>query len=305
MKYASVILRDWKPIPSALSHLAEACGFDRNDSVTHIVSKHFLLERMLREGSKRSEREIREMESELAPKFARYLAAICGGEFRHYGNASSSLSCGCHCWECHGENTQYRESRRKGEYRWFGCGESDPYEGGFSGECLGDLGPEAREFFDNMFDGEKPARETAALAILEQYRGGERLARVLRQIADAFETQWFEDSFGGEGWATIARVAAGYFEGKLKPRSFLNLAWSLEHNGGTCFNKMWEYVEVSAMRSILIWQASNKYNELVRYVDRDTARRWHNRRYHHLDLHEHNPTWMGLAAMTVLDPEEW
>lgn len=52
----------------------------------------------------------------------------------------------------------------------------------------------------------------------------------------------FEDfgssSYGGSAWATIAKVLLARETGQISPATFVDRVWSLQHNGGSLFDKM-------------------------------------------------------------------
>jgi hypothetical protein len=71
---------------------------------------------------------------------------------------------------------------------------------------------------------------------------------VVREIHGADALQWAEQAFkafgqvatyGGYKWAYIAEVVRKYVTGEYTPLLFVDMCWSLEHNGGQFFGKLW------------------------------------------------------------------
>jgi hypothetical protein len=51
-------------------------------------------------------------------------------------------------------------------------------------------------------------------------------------------------SYGGDKWAYIAEVVRKYETGEYSPLTFVDMCWSLEHNGGQFFGKLWNTYEL-------------------------------------------------------------
>ena len=71
---------------------------------------------------------------------------------------------------------------------------------------------------------------------------------VVRRIHGTDALQWAEDAFnafsnpatyGGSKWAYIAEVVRKYMIGEYTALLFVDMCWSLEHNGGQFFGKLW------------------------------------------------------------------
>jgi len=71
---------------------------------------------------------------------------------------------------------------------------------------------------------------------------------IVRQIHGADALKWAEQAFkafgnpatyGGDKWAYIAEVVHKYVTGEYTPLLFVDMCWSLEHNGGQFFGKLW------------------------------------------------------------------
>jgi hypothetical protein len=69
----------------------------------------------------------------------------------------------------------------------------------------------------------------------------------VRALHGADALQWAEQAFkafgsstyGGDKWAYIAEVVRKYVTGEYTPLLFVDMCWSLEHNGGQFFGKLW------------------------------------------------------------------
>ena len=70
--------------------------------------------------------------------------------------------------------------------------------------------------------------------------------------------------FGGEMWASVARLLYDYLSDNIPRRVFINMAWSLEHNGGCIFDKV--YNETNRLRQVLQLQSvSEHYDKITNY----------------------------------------
>lgn len=87
----------------------------------------------------------------------------------------------------------------------------------------------------------------------------------MRRCQEVFDDSriWGEGrvSVGGGKWAFVAGLAADYYEGKIKPRTFLDRCWTLQHNGGAIFNKF--YPDMSGLQQVLVQQAADNYDSLA------------------------------------------
>src|SRR6266542_923599 len=72
---------------------------------------------------------------------------------------------------------------------------------------------------------------------------------------------------GGLKWATCAAVAGDYLSGTLSRTSFIDRCWTLEHNGGSAFNKiyLWASAHRHHLRNVLDTQEQEPYSELVKW----------------------------------------
>jgi hypothetical protein len=69
----------------------------------------------------------------------------------------------------------------------------------------------------------------------------------------AFKAFGQVSTYGGYKWAYIAEVVRKYVTGEYTPLLFVDMCWSLEHNGGQFFGKLWN---THTLQSVL---DANKY----------------------------------------------
>lgn len=74
----------------------------------------------------------------------------------------------------------------------------------------------------------------------------------------------YSTSCGGFNWALPAEYAAMYLRGEMTRRSFVDRCWSIQHNGGSLFNKIWGTGTLQRMLEI---QHGNQYHTLAAYSD--------------------------------------
>ncbi len=90
------------------------------------------------------------------------------------------------------------------------------------------------------------------------------------------DVSW-NDGFGGPAWASIARLARDYLKGKVNAEIFMNMAWSLQHNGGNMFNKVWSWSACRRLQEQLEVQAVDEYGMLVGTATAEPAALWRQR----------------------------
>jgi len=64
----------------------------------------------------------------------------------------------------------------------------------------------------------------------------------------AFKAFGQVSTYGGYKWAYIAEVVRKYVTGEYTPLLFVDMCWSLEHNGGQFFGKLWN---TNTLQSVL------------------------------------------------------
>jgi hypothetical protein len=80
---------------------------------------------------------------------------------------------------------------------------------------------------------------------------------------------------GGPAWSTAASVVHDYFTKAIKPRTFLDRCFTLQHNNDYIFDKVYK---VKGMNEVLEIQESGDYNKLARYASRKVVSTWQYRK---------------------------
>jgi len=71
-------------------------------------------------------------------------------------------------------------------------------------------------------------------------------------------------AYGGKKWAKIANTLLMYEQRKFTQIAFIDTCWSLQHNGGIYFNKIWaQYIH--GLHELLGAGSSGNYNLLLRH----------------------------------------
>ena len=76
-----------------------------------------------------------------------------------------------------------------------------------------------------------------ARTLLTDELSNHNLEQVLTYLKQIFENNHFEEGYGGDAWAVIAKHALNFAQGKINAEMFVDQAFSLEHNNGNMFNK--------------------------------------------------------------------
>jgi hypothetical protein len=77
----------------------------------------------------------------------------------------------------------------------------------------------------------------------------------LHWAEEAFEAFGRPATYGGHKWAYIAEVVRKYLTSEYTPLLFVDMCWSLEHNGGQFFGKLWNtYKLQSTLDANKHWQ---------------------------------------------------
>src|SRR5438128_860882 len=98
-----------------------------------------------------------------------------------------------------------------------------------------------------------------------------------RQQYGPVATRWMAETFelpawgrageklgiGGPKWGTCARLVYDYEVGDITAQTFIDRAWTMEHNGGNIFNKLYVTCGNDLMR-VLETQHTRPYDELAR-----------------------------------------
>jgi len=113
--------------------------------------------------------------------------------------------------------------------------------------------------------------------------------RALELAAHVFGTSGWAENFGGEAWATVARLLRDHLRGRVIARVFVDQCFSLEHNTGSVFNKLYETETVAG---ILEAQYRDDYSTLLRHASDAVSRCW--RLHEWRRRQEHDPVWLGV-----------
>lgn len=121
-------------------------------------------------------------------------------------------------------------------------------------------------------------------------------AKALKWLSDGFEEDGWPGGYGGEAWAFIARVAYEYQTGKMSAHAFMDRCWTLHHNGGNVFDKMYDSYTLDRL---LMFQAQDKYGPLARVASPDVKDLWVIRPYVLSEAIDRDPVWLGLTLPEV------
>lgn len=72
----------------------------------------------------------------------------------------------------------------------------------------------------------------------------------------------YQCNVGGPSWGSAASVLETHRKRSSGSASFVNLVWSLEHNNGSLFNKVWRS-QADKLKSLLSLQAADDYSGMV------------------------------------------
>ncbi len=61
---------------------------------------------------------------------------------------------------------------------------------------------------------------------------------ILQELTSAFNDGYWKSQFGGTAWAKASELLTRFLTGEITPIIFVDLAFDLEHNSGTIFNKI-------------------------------------------------------------------
>jgi hypothetical protein len=248
---------------SSVREVALDLGLHPNLNLQEACSDFYALERVVADGFKEATRLQMDFERKLAEEINTYLVLACGGELRHAPKILRNRS--CETWEGKG-----LDSNR-------------PNHGMFP--------PELDEFFGTASSfGDREDGWERWWEVYQKY--GEQASA---WAVDIFNMPWGA-SYGGPSWAAIAKAQYAYkFNKDIKngPRFFMNQAWTLQHNGGCVFNKLYS---TSGLYQVLEAQKKKSYDNLVtQYSSPRMKRLWRAAKAfrHQAIMEEHDPAWYG------------
>jgi hypothetical protein len=120
--------------------------------------------------------------------------------------------------------------------------------------------------------------------------------RALELAAELFRTPGWAENFGGQAWAVVARLLRDHLQGRVIARVFVDQCFSLEHNTGSVFNKLYE---TESLAEILETQYLDDYRTLLRHASEAVRRCW--RLYEWRRRQEHDPVWLGVQVTDTYD----
>lgn len=305
-----------------------------NMNIERTLADYYLLERLTADGSRSARIAQRKLEAWAAPRLLRYLAAICGGEMRHYG-----LGGGCNGWDCHGD---YEADPDECSCCGYGidehesmldeCSHCGMSEEGCSGEdedgnaacgCFCPLNEASCDCYcpqggmcsrcEDAANFDAAGLPGRLVSWLESNHGISRSgawaeflayhdrhgSMAMMDLWNGFEDEAWCEGYGGEAWAFIARVGYEYQAGKMSAHAFMDRCWTLQHNGGNIFDKMHD---ASAIRTMLDVQAADEYGRLATHASPEVKGLWAIRPYVLSDSLDRSPEWLGRE---VPEGVEW
>lgn len=194
--------------------------------------------------------------------------------------------CECRCAQCDGD---------------CGCTFCDNCEVIYEGVDYYSLGPGGVDMLEDLSTHDREDAWSLWINRILPTHGNKAYGMAAR----AFESLPWQEGYGGESWATIARLAYDYGRGKLKAITFVDRCWSLEHNNGNMFNKVWSYHQTCTLSDLLVKQYENKYDALTPHASPDVVLLWKrgketvvapnnwNRQQVLRELYTYDPAWLG------------
>lgn len=120
--------------------------------------------------------------------------------------------------------------------------------------------------------------------------------RALELAEDLFSDSRWRENFGGSAWAGVARLLRQYLEGDVSRRIFVDQCFSLQHNSGSVFNKLFD---TRKLARVLIAQSTDGYETLLVFASDEVRRLWRVREWRR--RREHDPIWLGVQILDTYD----
>ena len=120
--------------------------------------------------------------------------------------------------------------------------------------------------------------------------------RALELATQVFRTPGWAENFGGDAWSLVARLLRDHLRGRVIARVFVDQCFSLEHNTGSVFNKLYE---TETLAGILDAQYRDDYQTLLRHASEAVRSCW--RLYEWRRRREHDPIWLGVQVTDTFD----
>lgn len=126
--------------------------------------------------------------------------------------------------------------------------------------------------------------------------------RALELAEELFCREGWRENFGGQAWGCVARLLRERLSRDLSARIFVDQCFSLEHNTGSVFNKLFDTAKLG---KALVAQSEDDYPRLLVHASEEVRRRW---RMSEWRLRaDHDPIWLGVQILEDFAdaPGEW
>lgn len=270
---------------------ARRAGLQPDLDVNRACADFYLLERLTTLDSREAGRLLRSLENRLTREFSLYLDMILGGELRY---ARSKVQWGLSESCC---NSAYDDVID--DQIWDECDECQTCR-----EYTCDICPCQKDKPLNLppmlnpiktfIIKSSPSRNDAWADWLKLRK--KKGLQALSLATEVFAMDW-QSGYGGPGWHSVARVLLDYTLGKMTDRSFIDRCWTLEHNNGNVFNKL--YDGNNWLRTVLEKQAANEYEWLVSRASPQVKDVWktHSRERRNQLFGEMDSVWLGVQSI--------
>lgn len=212
----------------------QSLGMDPDRNLAKACADFYLLERMVADGYRPAVEPLRLFEKQTAREFATYLDMAVGGEVRHAGECESEFGV-----TIPRNLIKYIQAARDVRYSRSKCW-----------KIWSRMRYSNRESVQWFVDCETVFND-------ELWPHEEDLYLV-----------------GGPSWATASRVVFDYMTEVIKPRTFIDRCFTLQHNYGAIFDKVYK---VRGLNTALEIQKDDNYQNLSRLASRPVKSMWDHR----------------------------
>jgi hypothetical protein len=113
--------------------------------------------------------------------------------------------------------------------------------------------------------------------------------QALELAEDVFRMDGWQRNFGGVAWARVVVALREYLQGKIKRRIFVDRCFSLEHNSGCVFDKLWS---TGGVHTVLSSHGVDDYATLLAHASTPVRRLWRQRNW--IARRDYDPIWLGV-----------
>ena len=113
--------------------------------------------------------------------------------------------------------------------------------------------------------------------------------RALDVAEDVFRMDGWQRNFGGVAWARVVVALREHLKGSIKRRIFVDRCFSLGHNSGCVFDKLWA---TGGMHTVLASHGIDDYATLLHHASAQVRRLWRQRNW--ITRQDHDPIWLGV-----------